>query len=89
MKEQVILRYPSFKHYYGEIEKIIADDPMASSEELILFQNRRCHVRKRHIKTTFFSGLLPDTYKYLTVTYAVAANGQVVFLLSTLHDYID
>lgn len=89
MKEQIISCYPSFKKYYEEVERIIQDNPMASSEELILYNEKHCHVRKRYVKTTFFSGLLPDTYKYLTVTYAITKEEQIVFLFATLHDYID
>jgi len=88
-KELLISWYPCFKGYFEEVEKMIADDPMASSEEMILYGGKHCHVRKRALKITFFSGLFPDTYKYLTVTYAITVQGQVVFLFTTLHDYID
>jgi len=88
-KKQLISWYPCFKNYFEEVEQKIQDDPMASSEEKILYGGKHCHVRKRCVKTTFFSGLLPDTYKYLTVTYAMTKEDQVVFLFTNIHDYID
>ena len=88
-KEQIISLYPSFKKYFNEVEKKIQDDPLASSEEVILYAGKPRHVRKRFVKTTFFSGLLPDTYKYLTITYGITIEEQIVFLYAKLHDYID
>jgi hypothetical protein len=71
------------------VEGKIQDDPLAASEEIILYAGKPRHVRKRFVKTTFFSGLLPDTYKYLTITYGITKEDQIIFLYANLHDYID
>jgi hypothetical protein len=71
------------------VEKYILQDPHASSEEMILYQNKHIHVRKRYLKTTFFSGLLPDQYMYLTVTYALTSDDMIVILFVKLHSYIN
>jgi hypothetical protein len=88
-KEQIISLYPVFKNYFDEVERQIQNDPLAASEEIILYAGKPRHVRKRFVKTTFFSGLLPDTYKYLTITYGITKEGQIVFLYANLHDYIN
>jgi hypothetical protein len=88
-KEAVIKRYARFRQYFEDIENLILKEPYASSEETILFQEKHIHVRKRAIKTTFFSGLLRDQYLYLTLTYALTADDKIVILLLQLRTYID
>jgi hypothetical protein len=88
-REDVIKHYPRFQQYFDDIEGFILEDPYASSEELILFQGKHIHVRKRAIKTTFFSGLLRDQYLYLTLTYALTSDDRIVILLLVLRTYID
>jgi hypothetical protein len=88
-KDQIISLYSCFHDYFDDVEALIQKDPLASREELILFQGKHIHVRKRYIKTTFFSGLLPDSYLYLTLTYAITTDDQIVLILANLHDFID
>jgi hypothetical protein len=88
-REDVINSYPRFRQYFGDIEGLILKDPYASGEELILFQEKRIHARKRAIKTTFFSGLLRDQYLYLTLTYALTADDKIVILRLDLRTYIN
>jgi hypothetical protein len=88
-KEKIINTYPCFKEYFEDVENSIIDDPAAAAEETIFYDGKPRHVRKKYIKTTFFSGLLPDIYKYLTITYGITAQGQIIFLFANLHDYID
>jgi hypothetical protein len=88
-KEFIISLYPCFERYFEEVERKIQEDPLASSEEIIIYEGKPRHVRKRYVKTTFFSGLLPDTYKYLTITYAITKDDWIIFLYANLHDYID
>jgi len=88
-KESIISQYSCFKKYFEDVEEMIRKDPYASSEETILYEGKARHVRKRYVRTTFFSGLLPDIYKYLTITYGIAKDGRVIFLFATMHDYID
>jgi hypothetical protein len=88
-KKTIIAQYPCFKEYFETVEGMIEADPQASSEEIIFYDGKPRHVRKRYIKTTFFSGLLPDTYKYLTITYGITGAGQIIFIFAKLHDFID
>jgi hypothetical protein len=88
-KEQIIKKYSRFLEYFATVEEYILQDPFASSEETILYQGKHIHVRKRYLKTTFFSGLLPDQYMYLTVTYALTSDDTIVILFVNLHSYIN
>jgi hypothetical protein len=87
-RKEIITQYPRFQEYFEYLEKLVQADPLASGEETILYEGKPVHVRKRYLKTTFFSGLLPDTYMYLTVTYGITAENKAVFLLANLHDFI-
>jgi hypothetical protein len=88
-KAQIIKQYSRFLEYFDMVEKNILQDPLASSEETILYQDRHIHARKRFLKTTFFSGLLPDQYMYLTVTYALTSDDIIVILFVNMHSYIN
>ena len=88
-KEQIISWYPVFQRYFDEVEGKILEDPSAASEEIIMYEGKPRHVRKRYVKTTFFNGLLPDVYKYLTITYGITVEGRIIFLFADLHDYIN
>jgi hypothetical protein len=88
-KEAIIALYPCFKKYFDDVERAILENPLSSSEEIIFYAGKPRHMRKRFVKTTFFSGLLPDTYKYLTITYGITKEEQVIFIFANLHDYID
>jgi hypothetical protein len=88
-RDEITALYPCFKQYFENLEALVLQDPYASSMETILFAGKPRHVRKRYIKTTFFSGLLPDTYKYLTITYGITIDEQVIFMIANLHDFID
>jgi hypothetical protein len=88
-KEAIISQYPCFKKYFEDVETMIQENPQAASEETIFYEGKPRHVRKRSIKTTFFSGLLPDTYKYLTITYGITTAGQIILIFAKLHDFID
>jgi hypothetical protein len=87
-RRRIIAQYPCFKKYFEDLERLIETDPLASREEIIVYAGKPRHVRKRYIKTTFFSGLLPDTYKYLTITYGITTQEQIVFMFAALHDFI-
>jgi hypothetical protein len=88
-KDIIIKRYPRFQQYFADVEHSILENPYASSEETILFHGKHIHVRKRAVKTTFFSGLLRDQYLYLTLTYALTTDDKIVILLLNLRTYID
>jgi hypothetical protein len=88
-KKEIIQKYSRFLEYFDMVEKCIREDPFASSEETILYQGKHIHARKRYLKTTFFSGLLPDQYMYLTVTYALTSDEIIVILFVNLHNYIN
>jgi hypothetical protein len=85
----IIKQYPRFEQYFAQVEGAILKDPYASSEEVVLFQEKHIHVRKRAVKTTFFSGLLRDQYLYLTLTYALTTDDKIVVLFLNLRTYID
>jgi hypothetical protein len=89
IKARIIETYPCFQQYFDDVEKLIEQDPLASSQEIILYQDKQIHARKKYIKTTFFSGLLPDQYLYLTLTYAMTIDNRIVVILVNLHSYID
>jgi hypothetical protein len=88
-RRRIIAQYPRFKTYFEDLKRLIETGPMASREEIIIYAGKPRHVRKRYIKTTFFSGLLPDTYKYLTITYGITTHEQIVFMFANLRDFID
>jgi hypothetical protein len=86
-KRRIIEKYPCFTQYFNDVENRIVEDPNASSEEFIIYQDRHIHARKRSVKTTFFSGLLPDQYMYLTLMYALTKDGKIVILFLSLRTY--
>jgi hypothetical protein len=87
-RAQVIKDYPCFEGYFDDLEARILKNPLASAEEVVLFQGKPVHARKRAIKTTFFSGLLRDEYLYLTLTYALTIDNKVVILFLRLRNVI-
>jgi hypothetical protein len=89
VRERIIGEYACFDRYFSDLENAIVTDPYAAAEEAIIFQDRHIHARKRYVKTTFFSGLLPDVYLYLTVTYFLTGDDRIVLFLASLREFID
>jgi hypothetical protein len=88
-KDEIIKKYPPFLKYFAELEDSVCEKPLESTEELIFLNGKKVCARKKHIKTTFFSGLLRDTYYYLTVTYLLTNDDRAVFVHIGMHDYIN
>ena len=88
-KTETINTYPCFKKYFEDLENLIVSNPEASKLETILYNGKHVHSYRKSIKTTFFSGLLPDTYIYLTITYAPISDKRILLMYVHQHDYIN
>jgi hypothetical protein len=86
-KEEIISESPRFVQYFNDIELKISESPYEAREEEVLHQGRRIHVYKRHMKTVFFSGMLPDYYLYLTVLYLITNDNRILMHSVFLHDF--
>jgi hypothetical protein len=80
MKKLIIAGNSRFSNYFEQLENAIVKNPELSTEEVDLVYGQKSHVRKRAIKTCFFSGMLPDTYLYLTVTYGITTENEPVLI---------
>jgi hypothetical protein len=88
-KDKILRKYPSLIKFFEKVENEILEAPNVARIEEILYNNKPIHVRKKYIKTTLFSGLMRDTYKYITITYALTSDNMVVFMRVDLNDYIN
>jgi hypothetical protein len=86
-KKEIIGKYPGIAKFFDVLEQEIIDDPLRALEEKLLLGGRWYTTYKRYIKTVFFSGMLPDTYLFLSLNYAITTDDRIAILNVSVHDY--
>jgi len=86
-KEAYIKKYPSLVDFIKQFENQILEDPTSGTKETLLIRNRPVITRKRIMKTTLFSGRLPDSYLDIVINYGLTDNDLVVFFTITIDEW--
>jgi hypothetical protein len=85
-----ISKYPGISKYFDEIESKIIEAPTNARQEKLFIDGKQDIVTyRRHIKTMFFHGMLPDSYLFLTLNYAITTDDIILVLEVSVHDYIN
>jgi hypothetical protein len=86
-KDRILRKYPNLSRYFDALEGEIEKSPHCVACETILEGGKRYTTYRRCVKTDFFSGMLPDTYLFITLNYAITTDNRIAVLHVLLHDY--
>jgi hypothetical protein len=86
-KNTLIAQYTGIIVYFEKVEASITKNPVSPVKEKILLSNgttRICY--KKQCRTDLFSGLVPDPYLYLSVSYTILEK-DILIIGVYLHNY--
>jgi hypothetical protein len=86
-KNTIIAQYPGTPLYFEKIEASIMENPVSWVKEKILLSNgttKTCY--KKQVRTELFSGLIPDPYLYLSISYTILEN-YIIIIGVYWHNY--
>ena len=86
-KQFLLSQYAGIDVYFKKVEDKMQTYPQSPVSDKIILSDGSVQVcYKRQVRTSLFSGLIPDPYLYLSVSYAIINNTIVVFGVY-LHNY--
>jgi hypothetical protein len=86
-KNDIIAKYPGIHSYLEKVEVSITENPVSSVKEKILLSNGTTKIcYKKQCRTDLFSGLIPDPYLYLSISYTISEK-HILIIGVYLHNY--
>ena len=71
-KEDLLKQYAGISAYFDKVEELIAENPhYRVKEDMVLPKGKKVTCYKRQVRAELFSGLIPDPYFYLSLSYTV------------------
>lgn len=80
-------RYAGISVYFSKAETLILKNPCSPVKEDMVLSNgivKTCY--KRQVRTDLFSGLIPDPYLYLSLSYTIEQS-LIIIIGVYLHNY--
>jgi hypothetical protein len=87
-KTLLLSQYKGIIAYFNKIELMIETNPHSPvHEEILLFNGKIITCFKRQVRTDLFSGLIPDPYLYLSISYFIIDDSTIGIIGVYLHNY--
>ena len=81
LKRNILHTHSGIRTYFDKIETMINEAPYDAAEEKNVIEGRPVFAYKRSVKTGLFSGRLINSYLYLSLSYAIYSEREMIVII--------